>query len=64
MLVSFNGPPGDLEYEVLFYDIHEGPRRLVQEMSTFIGDKTQKTYIQKVVYPDRDLSRTAIWKSR
>jgi hypothetical protein len=49
MLVTFNGPPGDLEYEVLFYDIHDGPRRLVQEMSTFISDKTQKTYIQKIV---------------
>jgi hypothetical protein len=48
MLVSFNAPPGDLEYEVLFYDIHDGPRRLVQEMSTFIMDKSQRTYLQKV----------------
>lgn len=46
MLVTFNAPPGDIEYEVLFYDIHDGPRRLVQEMSTFINDRSQKTYLQ------------------
>lgn len=48
MLVSFNAPPGDIEYEVIFYDVHDGPRRLVQEMSTFINDRSQKTYLQPV----------------
>jgi hypothetical protein len=49
MLVTFNTSPGDLEYQVLFYDVDEGARRLVQEMSTFLNDRSQKTYLQKIV---------------
>jgi hypothetical protein len=49
MLVTFNTSPGDLEYEVIFYDIDDGARRLVQEMSTFVNDRSQKTYLQKIV---------------
>lgn len=48
MVIVFNAPPGDLEYQVLFYDIHDGPRRLVEDMSTFVNDRKQKTYLQKI----------------
>ncbi len=48
MVISFNRPPNDLEYQVLFYDVHDGPRRLVEDMSTFVSDRTQKTYVQKI----------------
>jgi len=48
MVIAFNGPPNDLEYQVLFYDIHDGPRRLVEDMSTFVNDRNQKTYLQKI----------------
>ena len=48
MVISFNLPPGDLEYQVLFYDVHDGPRRLVEDMSTFVNDRKQKTYLQKI----------------
>jgi hypothetical protein len=48
LVIAFNAPPNDLEYQVLFYDIHDGPRRLVEDMSTFVNDRSQKTYLQKI----------------
>jgi hypothetical protein len=48
MVVAFNGAPGDLEFQVLFYDVHDGPRRMVEDLSTFVNDRTQKTYLQKI----------------
>lgn len=48
LVVAFNQPPGDLEFQVLFYDIHDGPRRLVEDLSTFVNDRSQKTYLQKI----------------
>jgi len=48
MVTSFNRPPGDLEFHVLFYDIHDGPRRFVEDMSTFVNDRSQKTFVQRV----------------
>ncbi|MBN1654148.1 MAG: hypothetical protein JXA30_10255 [Deltaproteobacteria bacterium] len=48
LIISFNAPPDDLEYQVLFYDVHDGPRRLVDDMSSFVNDRKQKTYLQKI----------------
>ncbi len=48
LVVAFNQPPGDLEFQVLFYDVHDGPRRLVEDLSTFVNDRSQKTYLQKI----------------
>ena len=48
LIVSFNQPVGDSEFTVLFYDIHDGPRRFVNDMATFVDDKKQKTFVQKV----------------
>ena len=51
MVTQFNAPPGDLEFHVLFYDIHDGARKFVEDMSTFIDDKKQKVYVQRVKLP-------------
>ncbi len=51
MITSFNRPPGDLEFHVLFYDIEDGARRFVTDMSTFINDRTQKTFVQRLRLP-------------
>lgn len=51
LIVSFNQPVGDLEFTVLFYDVHDGPRRFVNDMATFVDDKKQKTFVQKVTLP-------------
>ena len=59
MIVSFNAPVNDMEFQVLFYDVHDGPRRFVDDMSTMVNDKSQKTFIQKVT-----LSRTQFKPNR
>jgi hypothetical protein len=51
MIVSFNAPVGDMEFQVLFYDVQDGPRRFVEDMSTMVNDRKQKTFVQKVSLP-------------
>lgn len=48
---SFNRPPGDLEFHALFYDIHDGPRNFVREMSVFVSDRTQRTVLHRLSLP-------------
>jgi hypothetical protein len=68
MIVSFNSPPDDLEYQVLFYDVHDGPRRLVEDMSSFVNDRKQKTYLQKIALkrprfkPNRNMELVVVVK--
>jgi len=51
MIIAFNKPVDDLEFQVLFYDVHDGPRRFVNDMATFVNDKKQKTFVQKITLP-------------
>lgn len=51
MVISFSGPINDMEFQVLFYDIHDGPRRFVNDMSMMLNDRSQKTYVQKITLP-------------
>lgn len=51
MVTQFNAPPGDLEFHVLFYDVHDGNRQFVEDMSTFIDDRKQKVFLQRVKLP-------------
>ena len=51
MIVSFSRPVDDMEFQVLFYDIHDGPRRFINDMSTMVNDRSQKTFVQKVTLP-------------
>lgn len=49
MVTSFNRPVGDLEFQVLFYDIEDGERRFIgPPMSTFINDRDEKTFVQRI----------------
>ncbi|MCA9583134.1 MAG: hypothetical protein KC416_15150 [Myxococcales bacterium] len=54
LVIAFNAPPKDLEFHVLFYDVEEGTPRFVKDMSTFISDRSQKTYLQKFKLPRPD----------
>jgi hypothetical protein len=47
LVVSFNRPVDDMEFQVLFYDVQEG-RRLVDDMSTMITKRNEKTFVQTV----------------
>ena len=51
MVLQFNQPPGDLEFHILFYDVEDGPRRFVEDMSTFVNDRAQRTYVQPIRLP-------------
>ena len=48
---AFNRPPGDLEFHALFYDIHDGPRDFVREMSVFVSDRSQRTVLHRLRLP-------------
>lgn len=51
MVTQFNAPPGDLEFHVLFYDITDGARQFIEDMATFIDDRKQKVFLQRVKLP-------------
>lgn len=51
MVTQFSAPPGDLEFHVLFYDVHDGARQFVEDMSTFIDDRKQKVFLQRIKLP-------------
>ncbi len=51
MVTQFTAAPGDLEFHVLFYDVHDGARQFVEDMSTFIDDRSQKVFLQRVKLP-------------
>ncbi len=49
MVTAFNRAPGDLEFQVLFYDLEGGGRRFVgPPMSTFVNNRNEKTFVQRV----------------
>jgi hypothetical protein len=48
MVISFTRPVDDMEFTVLFYDIQDGPRRFVDDMSTMINKRNEKTFVQKL----------------
>ncbi len=48
---SFNQPPGDLEFHALFYDVEDGPRNFVREMSVFTSDRSQRTVLHRLTLP-------------
>ncbi|HET8933071.1 MAG TPA: hypothetical protein VFN67_06525 [Polyangiales bacterium] len=47
LVVSFNKPVDDMEFQVLFYDIQDA-RRLVDDMSTMINKRNEKTFVQQL----------------
>ena len=48
MVISFTRAVDDLEFNVLFYDVHDGPRRFVDDMSVMVNKKTEKTFVQRL----------------
>lgn len=48
MVAAFSGPPGDLEYHALFYDVTNGTRDFVDDMAIYVGDRDQRTYVQRL----------------
>jgi len=49
MVTAFNRPVGDLEFQVLFYDVEDGARRFLgPPLATFVNDRTQRTFVQRI----------------
>jgi hypothetical protein len=48
MVIAFSRPVDDMEFTILFYDVHDGPRRFVDDMSTMVNKKTEKTFVQRL----------------
>lgn len=48
LVVSFNRPIGDREFQVLFYDITEGERLVPPPLSVYLNNNTDKTFVQRV----------------
>ena len=48
---AFNRPPGDLEFHALFYDVTDGARQFVREMSVFTSDRAQRTVLHRIRLP-------------
>lgn len=51
LVVSFNGPVDDMEFSVLFYDVHDGSRRFIEDMSTMVSNRKDKTFVQSITLP-------------
>lgn len=51
LVVSFNRPIDDMEFSVLFYDVHDGPRRFIEDMSTMVSNRKDKTFVQPISLP-------------
>ena len=51
LVTSFNRPLGDLEYKVLWYDIEDGPRRFVRDMTNYVTDRDQRTFVTRINLP-------------
>ena len=51
MVTQFNGAIGDREFHVLFYDIHDGSRQFVEDLSTFVDNRNQKVFLQRIKLP-------------
>lgn len=49
LVVNFNAPVGDSEFEVLFYDIQTDERKFIAPaMTVFVNDRTQRTIVHKL----------------
>jgi len=49
LVATFNGPLGDSEFEVLFYDIQTAERKFIAPaMTVFVNDSHQRTIVHKL----------------
>jgi hypothetical protein len=48
LIVQFTSAPSDIEFHALFYDIEDGPRNFVDDMSIYVHDDSQRTYVQRL----------------
>jgi hypothetical protein len=40
-----------MEFTVLFYDVNDGPRRFIEDMSTMVSNRNERTFVQQITLP-------------
>jgi len=48
MIVAFNRPVGDSQFQVLFYDVQEGRRFVAPALDVFVNNRDEKTILQRI----------------
>jgi hypothetical protein len=48
LIVQFTSAPDDIEFHALFYDVEDGVRNFVDDMSIYVHDDSQRTYVQRL----------------
>ncbi len=48
LVIAFSAPPGDMEFHGIFYDITTGTQTFVDDMSIYVSDRNQRTYVQRL----------------
>ena len=51
VVTAFNRPINDLEFHLAFYDVENGPRRFLEDMTIMTADRTQKTIVSTARLP-------------
>ena len=51
MVIQLSAPLDDLEYHALYYDVTDGRRDFIDDMSTNVHDRTQRTFVQRISLP-------------
>lgn len=51
LVIQFSAPINDLEYHALYYDVTDGARNFIDDMSINVHDRTQRTFVQRITLP-------------
>jgi hypothetical protein len=51
LVIQFSAPIDDLEYHALYYDVTDGARNFIDDMSINVHDRTQRTFVQRITLP-------------
>jgi hypothetical protein len=51
MVIQFSAPIDDLEYHALYYDVTDGARNFIDDMSINVHDRSQRTFVQRITLP-------------
>ncbi len=70
LVVAFNRPIGDLQFQVLFYDLDDGRRFVAPALDVFLSDRNEKTFLQPLrlerphFRPNRDMEMVVLVRRR
>lgn len=48
LVIQFNRAPNDTEFHVLFYDTQDDTPRFVEDLSVYVNDRRERTYVHRI----------------